>query len=104
MSSSACRALNSNGVAFTVVPPAAITSLSPTTGAVGASVTITGSGFGATKGSSTVTFNGTTASTTTWSATGIMATAPTGATTGIVVVRVQGVNSNGVAFTVVPAP
>ena len=48
-----------------------ITSLSPTTGAAGTSVTITGTNFGATQGSSTVTFNGTAATPTSWSATSI---------------------------------
>lgn len=38
-----------------------ITSLSPTSGAVTASVTITGTNFGSTQGSGTVKFNGTTA-------------------------------------------
>src|SRR5260370_776124 len=51
----------SNGVLFTVIPPPSISSLSPTSGAVGASVTITGTNYGATQGTSTVTFNGTTA-------------------------------------------
>ncbi|PYU32718.1 MAG: hypothetical protein DMG31_10240, partial [Acidobacteria bacterium] len=35
-----------------------ISSLSPTSGAVGASVTINGSGFGSSQGGSTVKFNG----------------------------------------------
>ena len=79
--------------------------LSPTSGAVGASVTITGTNFGSTQGTSTVTFNGTTATTiTSWSATSIVATVPTGATTGNVVVNASGVNSNGVSFTVVASP
>jgi len=82
-----------------------ITSLSPTSGAVGASVTITGTSFGSTQGTSTVKFNGTTASTIgSWSATSIIATVPTGATTGSVVVTVSGAASNGVSFTVVSAP
>lgn len=79
-----------------------ITNLSPTSGAVGASVTIAGTNFGSTQGTSTVTFNGTTATTiTSWSTTSIVATVPTGATTGNVVVTVSTVASNGSAFTVV---
>src|SRR5690349_8277537 len=78
-----------------------ITAVSPTSGAVGASITITGSGFGSTQGTSTVKFNGTTATATSWSATSIVATVPTGATTGNVVVTVSGVASNGKSFTVV---
>jgi len=81
-----------------------ISSLSPTSGAVGASVTIAGSNFGSSKGSSTVKFNGTTATTTSWSSTSIVATVPSGATTGNVVVTVSGVASNGKSFTVVAAP
>ena len=93
----------SNGVTFTVTSATApsITSLSPTSGAVGTSVTITGTNFGATQGSSTVTFyNGKAAAVTTWSAASIVVTVPTGATTGSVTVTVGGVASNGVSFTV----
>src|SRR5438132_5748323 len=92
----------SNGVNFTVVP--AITSLSITTGAVGAAVTITGTSFGSSQGTSTVTFNGTTASVTTWGSSSIAVTVPSGATTGNVVVTVSSQATNGVNFTVVPAP
>src|SRR5229473_7929751 len=82
-----------------------ITSLSPTSGAVGTSVTITGTNFGSSVGSSTVTFNGTPATTiSNWSATSIIVPVPAGATTGPVVVIVGGVSSNGVAFTVIPTP
>src|SRR5437016_1513578 len=96
----------SNGVSFTVTTPGpSITGLNPTSGLVGASVTITGANFGATQGTSTVTFNGTAATPTSWSATSIVAPVPSGATTGNVVVTVGGVASNGVSFTVtVPAP
>ncbi len=86
-----------SGVSFAAP---SITSLSPTSGAVGASVTIAGTNFGSTQGTSTVAFNGTTATTiTSWGATSIVATVPTGATTGNVVVTVSGVASNGAAFT-----
>src|SRR3989475_405505 len=96
----------SNGVSFTVTVPApSITSLNPASGLVGASVTIAGANFGATQGTSSVKFNGTTATATSWSATSIIAPVPAGATTGNVVVTVGGVASNGVSFTVtVPAP
>jgi hypothetical protein len=91
----------SNGVPFTVVLPPSITSLSQTSGAIGASITITGTNFGATQGTSTVTFNGTAAATvTSWSATSIVVTVPVGATTGNVVVTVLGTASNGSPFTV----
>src|SRR5207302_38654 len=91
-------------VGFTVVSPPSITSLSMTTGAVGAAVTITGANFGSTQGSGLVSFNGTTATVTSWSATSIAVTVPSGATTGNVVVFASGENSNGVSFTVVPPP
>jgi len=96
----------SNGVGFTVTAPGpSITSLNPSSGLAGASVTVTGANFGATQGTSTVKFNGISAPPTSWSATSIVAAVPTGATTGNVVVTVGGVASNGVSFTVtVPAP
>jgi len=94
----------SNGVTFTVIPAPSITSLSPTSAAIGASVTISGSNFGASQGSGTVKFNGTTATVTSWSASSVVATVPTGATTGNVVVFASGVNSNGVNFTILPTP
>ena len=74
---------------------------------MGTSVTITGSYFGATQGSSTVTFNGTTATPTSWSNTSIVAQVPSGATTGTVKVTVNGIVSNGgygPTFTVVTSP
>jgi hypothetical protein len=90
----------SNGVVFTVTPH--ISTLSLTQGPVGASITITGSTFGATPGS--VTFNGISATPTAWSATSIDTTVPAGATTGNVIVTVSGVASNGLPFTVTPPP
>src|SRR5258707_14546264 len=81
-----------------------ITSLTPNTGAVGTSVTVAGSGFGSSQGTSTIKFNGTTATVTSWAQTSIAATVPAGATTGSVVVTVSGVASNGVTFTVTAAP
>src|SRR5208337_469037 len=86
-------------VTITVGAPS-ITSLNPTSGLVGASVTITGANFGATQGTSTVKFNGIAATSTSWSATSIVAPVPAGATTGNVVVTVGGVASNGASFTV----
>ncbi len=90
----------SNGVAFTVTTAPSITSLSPTSGSVGVSVTITGTNFGATPGTSTVTFNGIVGAPSSWSATSIVASVPSGATTGNVVVTVGGTASNSVPFTV----
>ena len=93
----------SNAATFTVSVVTAIpsiTSVSPTSGPVGTLGTITGTNFGSTQGSSTVTFNGAAAVPTSWSATSIAAAVPSGATTGNVVVTVGGVASNGVSFTV----
>src|SRR5439155_1319936 len=90
--------------AFTVTVPPTITSLTPTSGPVATPITIAGTGFGATQGASTVTFNGTTATPTSWSATSIVVPVPAGATTGNVVVTVGGLASNGSAFTVTVPP
>jgi IPT/TIG domain-containing protein len=92
--------LASNGVGFTVVQPPNLTSVNPTVGIAGQSITITGSNFGATQGSSTVTFNGVAATVASWSATSIIATVPAAATTGPVVVTVAGLASNGSTFVV----
>ncbi len=91
----------SNGATFTVTSPApTVSSLSPTSGAVGSAVTINGANFGATQGTSSVRFNGTVATPTSWSTVRVVATVPSGATTGPVTVTVNGVASNGVTFTV----
>ena len=100
----------SNSLNFTVtVPPASVpaptlTSLSPSSGAVGTTVTIAGANFGASQGTSTVRFNGTAASPTSWSGTSISVPVPSGATSGPVVVTVGGTASNGISFTVVRSP
>lgn len=90
-----------------VTPPAStapqIINFAPSFGAVGASVAVNGANFGATKGTSTITFNGVTGVPTTWSATAIVVPVPTGAATGPVVVTVGGVASNAVIFTVAAA-
>ena len=94
----------SNGVAFTVPPPQ-ISSLSPTSGVVGTQVTINGSGFGATQGSSTANFYaGRQGSIVSWSATQIVATVPAHATTGAVTVTVNTVSSNTDQIFTMPNP
>ena len=78
-----------------------ITSLSVTSGSVGTAVTVNGTNFGSTQGSSSsVTFNSSVAVPTTWTGTKIVAPVPTGATTGNVLVTVNGAASNGILFTV----
>ena len=95
----------SNGMTFTVVPAPNISGLNPTSGTLGTSVTVTGTNFGASQGTSTVTFNGIAGSPTSWGATSIVVPVPNGATTGSVVVTVSGAPSNGVLFTVTtPSP
>ena len=83
--------------------PPQISNLTPISGAVGTLVTIAGTNFGATPGTSTVTFNGTTATPSSWSASSVTVPVPSGATTGNVVVTVGGVSSNSVSFTVATA-
>jgi hypothetical protein len=83
-----------------------IISLSAPSGGVGTQITITGVNFGSSRGSSTVTFNGTAAAVAdyvSWSATSIVVRVPAGATTGPVVVTLAGsppIESNGIMFTV----
>ena len=77
-----------------------ITSLSPASGPPGTTVAITGTNFGSTQGTSTVTFNGTAATVTSWSATTLVTSVPTKTTTGSVEVTVGGIASNHVNFTV----
>jgi len=80
-----------------------VTSVSPSSGLAGTTVTIAGSDFGATQGSSTVSFNGTnlsSSSITSWGNTQIVVTIPNTVSTGPVVVVVNGVQSNAdVIFT-----
>ena len=77
----------------------AITSLQPSEGFVGTSVTIYGYNFGNSPGpTSTVTFNGIPATVATWSNTQIVVTLPNGDTTGNVIVTVSGLPSNGIPF------
>ena len=71
----------SNGWNFPVPP--SVTSLSPITGAAGVQVTISGSGFGATQGTSTVWLGSTYAKPPiSWSDTQIVATVAANATSG----------------------
>lgn len=94
--------VNSNGVAFTVAP--SISGLSTTSGAAGTTVTLSGANFGATQGTSTIKFNGTTAQASSWSTSSVTAAVPAIAATGPVVIRVGSYDSNGIVFNVVPGP
>ncbi len=85
-----------------------ITSISPSVGPVspvGGSVTIKGSGFGATQGSnSTVTFGSVASTPSSWSDTKIVAPVPNSLAPGFVdvVVTVNGAASNARSFIVIP--
>jgi len=88
---------------FVTPPPVqtGLTGVSPPSGVVGESVSIFGSGFGSTQGSSTVSFNGTAASSVvTWDDGLITAIVPTGATSGPVVVSAGGSPFKAGTFTV----
>ena len=86
----------------TVTAAPTLTQLTPSSGPVGTSVTLTGTGLSGTTG---VSFNGTAASTfAVVDANTVTATVPAGATTGNVTVTTSGGSSNGVAFTVTTAP
>jgi sugar lactone lactonase YvrE len=90
-----CRASTTT---VTVFGAPVIDLVNPASGTIGTSITISGSNFGAVQGSSTVTFNGITATPTSWTNTSILAPVPAEATSGPVVVTVGGVASNGVNF------
>ncbi len=102
---SACEGSVCGSATITVVPAPNIGGLSPNSGVAGIFVTISGSGFGAAQGTSTVTFNGTVASPTSWTPDGttIVVAVPPGASTGNVLVTVDGGPSNPAAFAV-PTP
>ena len=80
----------SEGWAFTVevlVPPT-ISSITPGSGTIGAAVTIAGTNFGATQGTSTVTFGPAAATVTGWSDTSITVTVPKGVS-GVTTLKVS---------------
>jgi RHS repeat-associated protein len=90
----------------TAITAPVITSLSSTTGPVGSQVVISGSGFGASQGSSAVLLNDTAVTISSWSATSITITIPTGATSGLMAVLVGPSmdSSNSVVFAVTSQP
>jgi hypothetical protein len=89
---------------FTVTATPQISSASANYGADYAIITLTGTNFGASQGSSAVTFNGAVAAALAWSNTSISVSVPFHASTGNVVVAVGGQSSNGVPFTLEPSP
>jgi YD repeat-containing protein len=93
-------------VSTTAVPAPAISGLSATAGPVGGQVEISGTGFGATQGSSVVLLSGSPVIVNSWSDTSITITIPAGATTGPMVVSVAPSmnDSNPVYFWVANQP
>lgn len=79
-----------------------VTGVNPPTGQEGQNVTVTGSNFGATQGSSTITIDGLPAEVVSWSDTKIVIKVPPGASTGAVVVTTaQGGSNTDKIFTLV---
>jgi YVTN family beta-propeller protein len=90
---------NTASSTFTVIKPT-ITSFTPTSGLVGIDVTITGTSF---TGTTSVKFNGVSATFTVLSSTSIKATVPVAATTGKISIVTSGVNAiSGSNFLVLP--
>jgi hypothetical protein len=83
-----------------VVTVPTIVSVTPTSGPIGTVVTINGLNFGIIQGASTITFNGVAATPTSWADKKIVAAVPIFAATGPIVVKVNGVVSNGLIFSV----
>jgi hypothetical protein len=91
----------SNTQSFLVIP--VITQISPLSGVVGTSVTITGTSFGDQQGQSIITFGGVPATATAWTNKSITAVVPNTASLGPIVVTVNGFDTNGVSFPVTPS-
>jgi len=85
-------------------PPPRITSLNTNVGAPYSVVIINGTNFGATQGSSTITFNGTPTFQDHWTNTQIYLAIPPTATTGNLIVTVAGQASNPIEFFIAPMP
>jgi len=93
---------NSSTLAFEVFGPAIKQSPWPFATAGYGAPAIYGARFGATQGSSTVTYNGIPSPACTWNDTWVSCLIPEGATSGPVVVTVNGISSNAVDYTVMP--
>jgi IPT/TIG domain-containing protein/flagellar hook capping protein FlgD len=87
---------------FTVIIPPTVTAFSPTSGPVGATVTVFGTGFATT---SAVRFNNVAASFSVTSDTSLTSPVPAGATTGsIIVTSSTGSDTSATSFTVIQLP
>lgn len=81
-----------------------IVQFTPSSGAIGASVTIYGTGFSPTPGQNTVTFNGTAATITSSTTTQLVTTVPAGATSGTIAVTTPSGSAAGTTPFVVGTP
>ena len=94
----ATSALGADGASFSVSTAPTLSGFTPTSGQVGSSVTLTGSGFSP---ATAVSFNGTAAAFTVNSDTKITATVPSGATSGAITVTTPaGTATSAASFTV----
>jgi Concanavalin A-like lectin/glucanases superfamily/IPT/TIG domain len=90
---------------FTLIQPPTITSFSPTSGAVGSTVIITGTNFSPTAANNSVKFNNTTAVVTSASSTQLEVSVPANATTGKISVMVNGLTATSINdFTLIQPP
>jgi hypothetical protein len=92
-----------SGIGLPGLPPH-IATVNTRYGAPYSVVYLTGTNFGASKGSSTVAFDGTAAPIYHWADTDILVTVPGNGSTGNLVVTVDGKASNAIPFTVLPMP
>ncbi len=88
------------GPVFTVVPPPAVATITPSSGLPGAQVTITGKNFSSISSNNKVDFNGVPAAISTATATKLVVTVPQNAKSGAVNIWVNGQAGQGPAFTV----
>lgn len=95
--------VNANCGQFIQALPSA-TALSPSSGRVGTQVTISGTNFGSSQGSNTVTINGLSMPIVSWNANGksIVVSVPSNAATGNVIVTISGAPATAPLFTVTP--
>jgi hypothetical protein len=93
------------GAGAALAAPPTISSFNPTSGPIGTSVQISGSGFGGSSPATAVTFNGTAATFTVDSNVTITAIVPAGATDGpIAVTDSEGTATSATSFDVTPSP
>ncbi|MDD4985730.1 MAG: IPT/TIG domain-containing protein, partial [Dehalococcoidales bacterium] len=90
---------DSDTLSTLALPDPTITGMNPTSGPIGILVTLTGTNFQASQGTSTITLNGTSATPSSWSDTQIVVPVPAGATTGVWTVTVTGANNPAISDT-----